>query len=359
MQTGKRAIGFVINSFEYGGAQRVFIDDANQLAAAGYAPTIFVLYGHEGEYPLANEVQVPVVYLRARGPYDLGAVHRCSAEVRERGMQALMSTLNDGNIFARWVALRTGTRLFQREANTLGSKTIAQKSLDFVFGWVPYRYLAVSGEVRDSLARLVFYARRRIVLLPNAVAVPAEGAVASNPVPEIVAVGRLSDQKDYESLVRALGIVKREGAAFHATFIGEGYLREQIEAALREEHLEADVTLTGHVPHARVREAYAHADLFVSSSRWEGSPNVLLEAMSYGLACVSTAVGGAVDIIRDGEDGLLVPPGRPDALAEALAKLLANAELRARLGHAARARIEETFSRETRFKRLQALLGAA
>jgi glycosyltransferase involved in cell wall biosynthesis len=88
----------------------------------------------------------------------------------------------------------------------------------------------------------------------------------------------------------------------------------------------------------------AASDLFVLPSLWEGLPMALLEGMAAGLPVVATDVAGSRQVVRDGRDGILVPPGDAAALASAMAAVLANDEERARLGRAARDRVEQEFS---------------
>jgi glycosyltransferase involved in cell wall biosynthesis len=353
------AIGFLINSFESGGAQRVFVDDANEFARSGYPVVFYILYGTAGSYPFERELDVRVekVFLHARGPFDRRAVVRARHLMRTHDIRVLLSTLNDGNIFARWAALGTRrVRLFQREANALSTKTLFQRMLDVLCARVPYRFLAVSTEIEKALVRLLPFSRANVVLLPNGVSLPVLLPRAVHDVPRILAVGRLTEQKDYATLITALAEVARRGRKFSCTCIGDGHLRDALERQAREAGIAERVTFAGALPHEAVCEAYAGADIFVSSSRWEGSPNVLLEAMSYGVAPIATAVGGAKDVLRDGENGLLVPPRDAAALATALDRLLSDTALRARLAAAARERVAETFSREARFSKLQALM---
>ena len=93
-----------------------------------------------------------------------------------------------------------------------------------------------------------------------------------------------------------------------------------------------------------VRDLLAEAEVFVLPSRWEGMPNALLEAMACGLPCVATRVSGTEDILRDGENGLLVEPEQPEPLADALRRVLVDATLALRLGQAARATVVERYA---------------
>lgn len=180
----------------------------------------------------------------------------------------------------------------------------------------------------------------RTVVIPNAVDVGAAPLTrhAGDP-PLIVAVGRLAEPKDALTLVRALAAVRER--PFTALLVGDGPDRPSVEAEVRRLGLQDAVTLTG--TRADVPGLLARADVFVLSSRSEGAPLSILEAMAAGLPVVSSRVGGVPELVAEGETGLLVPPGDPAALAAALGRLVADAGLRRRLGVAGRERAERCF----------------
>ena len=175
------------------------------------------------------------------------------------------------------------------------------------------------------------------VVIPNAVDVGAapRAALAGEP-PLLVSVGRLKEPKTFELLVEALG---RVGVPYRAAIAGDGPDRPAVEAAVA--RTGARVELLG--THGEVPRLLAGADAFVLSSASEGMPISVLEAMAAGLPVVASAVGGVPELVVDGETGLLVPPGDADALADALERVLGDAELRRRMGEAARRRAEEEF----------------
>ena len=109
---------------------------------------------------------------------------------------------------------------------------------------------------------------------------------------------------------------------------------------IRQNHLDDRISLLGNLEREKLNEVYLNSDIFVLSSKWEGFPNVLLEAMSYGLPVVSTKVSGAEDLIEDGKSGFLVPVGDVKKLEEAILKLATDCDLRKRMGEAARERVK-------------------
>ena len=160
--------------------------------------------------------------------------------------------------------------------------------------------------------------------------------------PTIVAVGRLQAPKDVVTLVRALSGMQRR--PLRAVVVGDGPDRPEIESEIRRLGLTGVVDLAGE--RDDVTEILAASDVFVLSTRSEGLPMAVLEAMAAGLPVVASRVGGLPELVLDGETGLLVPPGQPAALAVALETLLDDPALRERLGAAGRARVQTHFALE-------------
>jgi glycosyltransferase involved in cell wall biosynthesis len=184
----------------------------------------------------------------------------------------------------------------------------------------------------------------RAKVIPNAVdvsVVPTGPRAAAEPV-EIASVGRLAAPKDFSTLLSALALLPR--GRVRLTVLGDGPLRPELERKVAELGLADDVVLTGEV--ADVRRYLDRADVFALSSTSEGMPISVLEAMAAGLPVVASAVGGLHEIVVDGATGFLVPASQPAALAEALGRLVEDAQLRARLGAAGRQRAEDEFSLE-------------
>jgi len=210
--------------------------------------------------------------------------------------------------------------------------------LERVTGLLATRVVCVSETERAHGLEARTCRNARTVVIRNAVDV--SGAEIANPrggVPTLVAVGRLKAPKDPLTFVRALA--RLNGAPFRALVVGDGPDRERIAAAARP--LGPAVQLLGE--RGDVRELLADADVFVLSSRSEGLPISILEAMAAGLPVVASRVGGVVEIVVDAETGYLVPPGDEGALAAAIERLLADSSLRRRLGAAGRARAEALF----------------
>jgi glycosyltransferase involved in cell wall biosynthesis len=163
--------------------------------------------------------------------------------------------------------------------------------------------------------------------------------------PYLLAAGRLDVRKGLVDLVEAMSHVVERFSAAKLYIAGSGPLEGQLRAKIARLRLERSVRLLGHIrERAEMVQLYQDAAAFVHAAHYEGLPTVLLEAMACGKAIASTAISGILDAIEDGVNGLLVPPQRPEELAEAICCLLEDAGMRTRLGAAARRTVEERFS---------------
>ena len=173
----------------------------------------------------------------------------------------------------------------------------------------------------------------------------------------LVSVGRAVEKKGYDDLLTALSILPQT-LNWHFTHIGGGELSDALKAKAEALGLSSRITWRGAQPREAVIEACRLSDLFVLPSKLarsgdrDGLPNVLMEAQSMGLCCLSTRVSAIPELIRDGETGVLVAPGAPEELARALAQLIEAPETRHRLGLVAAKRVRREFSTEPGLDRL-------
>lgn len=190
----------------------------------------------------------------------------------------------------------------------------------------------VSQGVAEDTAKVTGLPLDRMTVIRNPVITPAMlGASSQRPqhrwfsqdkVPVILAAGRLTVQKDFTTLLKAFAHLQKQTPAY-LIIIGDGALRQELEDLIGQLGMKESVDLPGFQsnPHAWMKAA----DLFVLSSRWEGSPNVLTEAIALGTAVVSTdCPSGPVELLQQGKFGRLVPVGDVKALASAMHQTLEN-----------------------------------
>lgn len=165
----------------------------------------------------------------------------------------------------------------------------------------------------------------------------------------LLSVGRLDPIKGYDVLLPALAELQRRGVPFDSVIIGDGKLRQQLEAQRDALGLGERVSFAGARPGHVVRQAMAEATVMVmpcvvtAEGNADGIPNVLTEAMAAGLPVISTRVSGIPELVDDGVCGRLVAPNDPHALADAIATLLADPALREAFAVAGRQKVEREF----------------
>jgi glycosyltransferase involved in cell wall biosynthesis len=160
---------------------------------------------------------------------------------------------------------------------------------------------------------------------------------------EIICVGRMVPAKGHLILLRAFAKLLRCGYTLQLRFIGDGAERSGLEAFARSEKIDASVIFEGSLNHEATRQKLTQADMFVLASFAEGLPVALMEAMAMEIPCVSTFVAGIPELIRDGVDGLLVPPSSEADLFLAMERLISDADLRRHLATSGRRRVLELY----------------
>jgi glycosyltransferase involved in cell wall biosynthesis len=169
---------------------------------------------------------------------------------------------------------------------------------------------------------------------------------------EILCVGRLTPAKGQHILIDAVERLTQEGRQVRLRLVGSGPDETSLRKHAARSCARERVIFEGAINQDRIRGFYAAADAFCLPSFAEGLPVVLMEAMAMKLPCVTTHIAGIPELIRDGEDGLLVPPSDLDALVTALARLMDDAELRQRMERSGRARVVDDFDLRRSVERL-------
>jgi glycosyltransferase involved in cell wall biosynthesis len=224
------------------------------------------------------------------------------------------------------------------------AKTRLFRALERALSGITDVPVAVSGRVRDELAEMKVAPRDAFRVVPLGLELErftrprGRGALRSlagwaDTDTVIATVGRLVPIKDLATFLRAAARVAGERAATRFAIVGDGDLRAALEAEAASLGLAGRVHFFGW--RSDLEDVYADADVVVNSSRNEGTPVALIEALAAGKPVVATAVGGTPDLLAEGAHGTLVPAGDPDALARAIADVLADpaaAAARARTG---------------------------
>jgi glycosyltransferase involved in cell wall biosynthesis len=183
--------------------------------------------------------------------------------------------------------------------------------------------------------------------------------------PLILSVGRLVEKKGFPDLLLACAQLKQRGYRFRCAIYGDGPLHNELAAMIAQHDLAAEVALPGAIAQRELIPVFQRAGIFAlapfvtEDGDRDGVPNVLVEAMACGLPVVSTAVSGIPELVVHGQNGLLVAPHAPEALADALAALLDAPSRREQFGAAARQTVVESFDLRAAAHELAALFGRA
>lgn len=202
--------------------------------------------------------------------------------------------------------------------------------------WARSQVIACSEPVHRDKAVVVHSG------VDTALFAPAQRTRTEGPV-RVLNVAALSVRKGHRDLLAAHAALRARGHDVFLTIVGDGPERAGLEAEAVRLGIDGSVAFAGALSHEAVRAHYAEADIFCLPSYAEGVPTVLIEAMACEVPVVATHINGTPELVQDGEAGLLVPPARPDALADALERLVRDPLLREAFGAAGRRRVLERF----------------
>jgi len=325
-----------MQDFAGGGAERVMVSLANGLAELGLRVDL-VVCRLEGPNIAAVSSRVNVVDLGC--PVVMKSLAAFVAYCKEAKPIAVLSALQQPNTIACWARRKTGIRTVVAIHSNLSTGVANADSLRlklmpwFVRGFFRKAdaIVAVSHGVADDLAKLGWIPRAQITVIANPVIFPdlqeRAAAYPEHPwvletIPVVIGIGRLTAPKDFENLIRAFRIVRNSVNA-RLLILGEGEDRGKLESLINELDIDESVSMPGFVsnPYAIL----ARSKVFALSSRWEGLPTVLIEALACGVPAVATRCpSGPEEILKDGRYGALVPVQDPEALARAIRNMLVN-----------------------------------
>lgn len=175
----------------------------------------------------------------------------------------------------------------------------------------------------------------------------ADKPAGSRPV--ILSAGRFIDKKGFDILLSALAEIKKRGIGFRCILAGDGPLADEIKNKAAVLELTREVEFPGFISEWTLMQLYDQADVFALACREsadgnkDGIPNVILEAMAFGLPVVSTRIGGIPEVVRSGENGCLLEPEKPQVMADALEYLLLNKNIRNGMGRRGRKLVANNF----------------
>jgi len=304
-----------------------------------------------------NQMDVQVVPLPMRKLlWSPSAIVQLARLIRQEAVDLVHIHSQEAGVMGRLVAWAAGARsiLYTPQVVDIRQRHWHRlyRGLEWILARLTRVIVSVNQADRDRLLRWGIPASK-VVTIPNGI----DLAPFDNPVdplnvrqrlgldgskPLVMQVGRLSEQKDPLTFVEGAAHVVQALPQTQFVLIGEGPLEAAVAARIRALGLEAQVRLAGW--QAEAHRLMAAADIVSLTSRWEGMPFVLLEAMACSKPVVATAVNGCPEIVEAGLTGFLAPPNDPQIWANRVVDLLRDPKKASQMGQAGRRRVEERFT---------------
>ncbi len=370
------SIFFLGSQVATGGSQNNLLRQATWFTQHGYSVTAAFLYDKENLLPSWSSIyRFPIHDLGFASPQAnifiqmkcfLRGLIRLYRLLGSRSYTAIETFTHHANLIGLPLAWLAGipNRIGSHRGKIEGFPRILERLHAMMINSpITTLFVVVAERVReDALAEGIH--AQRIIKIVNGVELPRVNPADVHRVRKelslseddifLLSVGRLRYQKGHDILLKALPRVVEKFPHALLLIAGEGILRQELEAEAMRLGISERVKFLG------VREdvpvLMSLADLFLFPSRFEGMPNALLEAMGYGLPVIATAVQGVDEMIRDGENGLIIPLDDPEQVSDAILRLLNNSEERQRLGKAARETIEKEYTLEKMCSQYEKLL---
>lgn len=350
-----RRVLYLSTGLNQGGAERVVVDLAVNMRSRGWDTTVVSMIEPGALRVVLNAEHVPVYSLHMkRGVPDPRAILRFKHVLDNLQPSIVHSHMVHANLLARVARLFVPIPCVICTAHTI-----------YEGGWPRDLAYRVTDRLADvttqvSEAGRERYVNNRIVSDSRCIVIP-NGIDTTRyiPRPDVryrvrrdlgirerefvwISTGRLEAVKDHSTMLKAFNAIINSYPDMKLVLVGQGAKRPEIEDMIRSLGLHESVIMLGQ--RTDVPDLLNGADGFVLSSRWEGMPLALMEACAVGLPAVATNVGGNREVVRDGVTGYLVPAGDPEALAEAMQKLIFLPEnVREQIGRAGRDFIVATY----------------
>lgn len=371
---GRRRVVLFIPNLGVGGTQKQLVTFLQHLDRTRLSVELVMLDLPDKFFePDVRALGIPITYLnRHREFWMAGVVWRLMRHLRARPCDVLHGWLHYaaalGSIAGRLagVPVVIGSLRSERPGRFPWFYSRWQRGLDALSAPLHTVLIANSKAVREESRKWAFIPERKLLTVYNGISADESGLLNQTELdklkseltlpagaPLVGIVGRLSQEKDHATFLESARLINRARPETHFVIAGSGPLRDWIESESLRLGLADKVHLLGD------RKDAFHLiqlmDVLVLTSRSEGFPNVLLEAAVAGTPVVTTAAGGAPEVVLDGETGFVVSCGDAEAVADRVLELLGDADLRQRLAGAARDRIRTCFSAERAASALQAL----
>ncbi|MDQ3704901.1 MAG: glycosyltransferase [Chloroflexota bacterium] len=314
------------------------------------------------------KIGVPVSILDQKNVYDVRALLKLVRYIHRYRIDIIHTHLAGADILGRVAGFLTRrpvvSSIHLLHGDLLDAPARRQLLLKITARWMCRRIVVVADSMRQETAEWLGLPLTRVETIVNGVdttkfqrenidPVEVKRSLVGGDYPLVVSIARLTAQKGHSDLVTAAGIVASAVEGVRFAFVGDGPLRADLASRIEAQGLSDTVLLLG--TRDDIRHILAASDVFALSSLQEGLPVAVLEAAAAGLPIVATGVGGVPEVIRDGTTGLLVQPGDPQAMADAIIALLTAPRRARELAAAAKELVEREYSTQAWSRKWEAL----
>ncbi|MBI4961841.1 MAG: glycosyltransferase [Desulfomonile tiedjei] len=347
-------IAVLLQDLEFGGTQRYAIHLLKYMDKEVFSPELWVLRQGEDMVPIAAKTGVRIIHLSRSSRVGPRAISNLAWRLIRMRPDGLYTLTVVPNIWGRILGRIAGVPVI-----ISGYRSLFPKQHERWLWRLANRIICNAEALKGVMIRRFSVDPDRIAVIPNAVDTALFQSTQSFKAaePTVLCVGRLVKEKDPLNLLEGFRIVsdKIPNALFR--IIGNGPLKQEVQARIKALSLDSRVELLPGTPD--LVPHLARSWVFVLASAMEASPNVILEAMAMELPVVATSVGGIPELVQDGKTGLLVRPGDPEDLASALVKVLTDEPGRHAMGRAARERVLANHSLENMVRQTERVFSEA
>ena len=357
-------VAYVIGELTKGGAEYQLHELLRTLDRDRFQAKVFSLAAGGYWAGAIRSLGVPVEELDRRSSADVARLARLRAALRAFAPDVLHTVMWPGNSYGRLAALGLGVPVVIAAERNAIRRPAWQLVVERVLDRATHAYLVNCEAIAALLVDRGRIAREKIRVVPNGIDLSrlppftlerstARAAAGFDPARRLVAqVGRLNEQKDYPTFLRAAAMVAAELPDVDFLIVGEGEERAALETLAGRLGIARRLRFTGLVHD--VPGLLRAVDVLALTSTYEGFPNVVVEAMASGAVPVASDVGGCRELVTSQESGILVPARAPAATAAAILRVLRDPALGRRLALAARRHIERELAVERMAERTMA-----
>jgi GalNAc-alpha-(1->4)-GalNAc-alpha-(1->3)-diNAcBac-PP-undecaprenol alpha-1,4-N-acetyl-D-galactosaminyltransferase len=329
-----KKIMFITGSMGRGGGERVISILSEHFNSIGCETHIVMLLEFKCEYKLSDDIVLHDLTPRSGAPVIkklikwMSGIRRLVQEIKPDTVVSFFGRINAITLFS-CIGLRQRIVVSERSNPRLDTRGKLGRMACRLAYLLPCNIVFQTKYQRNYFGRM--YARKSMII-PNPVAniekknIPTEHS--------FIMAGRLVESKNYFLAIDAFLLFASSYPGYHLDIYGDGELKDQLMMYIIKHNAQGYIML--HPTTADIHDYFARAECFVLSSDYEGMSNSLLEAMTMGMACVSTAWDGVDEVLRNGHDGLIIPVGDVKALAAAFAQIADDQELATKIRKNAR-----------------------